>query len=195
MPSPALTTRLEAVNTILTASGEQPVSALSNTTADVANAEAVLDEVSREVQAEGWHFNTDKDVPLVPDNSGYINLHASVVKVDIDPFLYHDLDVVQRGSRLYDRKNRTFSFSRTLKAEAVYFLPWDDLPEQARRYIAIKAARVFHARFIGSEAVFRFTLEEETMARASLVKSNLSNADINFFRANPSRAFQTFRRR
>lgn len=191
-----MTSRLDAVNTILTASGEQPVSALSNSTADVANAESVLDEISREVQAEGWHFNTDKDVPLVPDSSTkQITLPANVVKVDVDPFRYYGVDAVQRGTKLYDSKNRTYQFQQNLAAEVVYFLPFEELPEQARRYIAMKAARVFHARFIGDERIFRFTVEEETAARASLVKANLANADVNFFRSNPTRAFQTFRRR
>lgn len=191
----ALTSRLDAVNSILSASGEQPVSSLSASTADVANASAVLDEVSREVQAEGWHFNTDKDVPLTPNGSNEIVLAANVLKVDVDPFQFSDVDPVQRGSRLYDRKNRTYTFTRELKGEVVYLLPFEELPEQARRYVAMKAARVFHARFIGSETVFRFTVEEEVAARTSLVRSNLANADINFFRSNPMRAYETHRRR
>jgi hypothetical protein len=185
-----MTTRLDAVNTILTASGEQSVSSLSNATADVANAGAILDEVSREVQAEGWHFNTDDDVPLAPNVSNQIALGANVIKVDIDIYRYPTLDVVQRGSRLYDKRNRTYSFTQTLKAEVVYFLPFEDLPEQARRYIAMKAARVFHTRFIGSTAGFQFTEREESDARASLQKSNLANADINLFRSNPETAYR-----
>lgn len=185
-----MTTRLDAVNTILTACGEQPVTVLSNTTADVANAESLLDEVSREVQAEGWHFNTEKDVPLTPDGSGFINVPDNVIKCDVDIFEYPTLDVVQRGTRLYNRKDRTYVFSSAIKAEIVYALPFEELPEQARRYIAMKAARVFYGRFVGEQVGFQFTLEDESAARASLQKSNLANADINLFRSNPSVAWR-----
>lgn len=190
MPSPALTTRLDAVNTILTSCGEQPVSVLSNTTADAANAAALLDEVSREVQAEGWHFNTEKDVPLTPDSSKLINLPDNAIKVDVDPFAYPAIDPVQRGTKLYDRAARSYEFSSPIKAEVVYALPFEELPEQARRYIATKAARVFYARFVGETGGVSFTAQDEAAARASLVKSNLANADINFFRSNPLLAWR-----
>lgn len=189
-----MTSRLDAVNTILTASGEQPVSALINTTADVANAESILDETSRDVQARGWHFNTEKDVPFVPDSDGFINLPANVVKIDTDVYRYADIDPVQRGSRLYDRKNRTYVFKRKVEAEVVYFLPFEELPEQARRYIAMKAARVFHTRFIGAEVVFQFTQREEDDALGSLKKAELANADSNFFASNPAMARRAYRR-
>ena len=53
------TTKLMAVNTILSTVGEAPVNNLTAVTADVRIAESVLDEVSREVQSAGWHFNTE----------------------------------------------------------------------------------------------------------------------------------------
>lgn len=180
-----MTTRLDAVNTILTACGEQPVSALTNTTADVANAGTVLDEVLREVQAEGWHFNTEKDVPLTPDN-GLINLPANVIKCDVSVFEYSQLDVVQRGTKLYNRADRTYTFTAPIKAEIVYALPFEELPEQARRYIATKAARIYYSRFVGETGGVSFTAQDEAAARASLIKANLANADINLFRSNPT---------
>ena len=56
------TTKLEAVNTMLTSIGEQPVqtddfAGLS----DAAIAAQILDNVSRAVQSRGWIFNTDLD--------------------------------------------------------------------------------------------------------------------------------------
>lgn len=187
-----MTSRLDAVNTILTACGEQPVSVLDGTTPDAANAEGILDEVLRDVQSEGWHFNTEKEVPLTPTIGGLINLPANVAKIDLSDVDTSNVDPVQRGERLYDRKARSYVFQRAIKADIVYLLPFEELPEAARRYIAVKAARVFHDRFVGSDTLHRFTAEDETRARLALTSSNLDNEDLNFFTTQP-RFFRTAR--
>lgn len=194
MSLPALTSRLDAVNIILSASGENPVSALNNTTADAANADSILEEVLRDVQSVGFHFNTENDFPLTPDNDGKIILPSNVAKVDVDSWEFPDVDVVQRGSNLYDKVSHSFVFTKPLKAEVVFILPFEDLPEQARRYIAVRAARIFHDRFVGSEVEHKFTADDELQARTNLNKSNLENADPNIFRDNPTFAWRLARR-
>ena len=59
----ATTTKLEAVNTMLGVIGETPVNTLGGTSrpVSVVSAESVLDEVNREVQSRGGHFNTEHD--------------------------------------------------------------------------------------------------------------------------------------
>lgn len=182
---PSLTSRLDAVNTVLTASGESPVSSLTGTTADAANADAIIEEVLRDVQSEGWHFNTEKDVPLVPDVSKNITLPPNVISVDVSTIDFPKLDVVQRGNRLYDKASRSFAFDAPIKAEIVYLLPFEEIPEPARRYVAIRAARVFHDRFVGDARIHSFTSEDEQRARISLTSSNASNADANIFKDSP----------
>jgi hypothetical protein len=193
MPTPSLTSRLDAVNTILTACGEQPVNSLDGTTADAANAETILDEIVREVQAEGWHFNTEDAVVLTPDTSGNISLPTNVCRVDASQSDLTQVDAVQRGTRLYNRGTHTYTFSKPFTAELVYLLPFEELPETARRLIAVRAARVFHARFIGSEVEHRFTEEDESRARMALKSSDIANSDPNIFTTNP--AFWQVRRR
>lgn len=191
----ALTTRLEAVNTILSAAGESPVVSLTATTADAANAESILDEVSRDVQSAGWHFNTEDEVPFVPDNTSHeIALPSNILKIDLDVYTYPDLDVTQRGPRLYNKATRSYTFNQTVKATVVYYLEFDELPEQARRYITVRAARVFHDRFVGSETQHKFTEIDEYTARQNLVAINLRNADVNIFRANARMAWDARRR-
>lgn len=195
MPLPTLTTKLEAVNVILSAAGEQPVTSLTGTTADAANAESILDEVSRAVQSPGYHFNTDKEVPFVPDNTTKeITLPSNILKIDADVYDFSDVDVVQRGAKLYDRKNRTYQFKRTIKADVVYLLPFEELTEAARRYIAVRSARVFHDRFVGSQEQHRFTSEDEYTAKQDFVSANLQNQDANIFRSNPRMLASVLRR-
>ncbi len=136
-----LSSRLDAVNTILGAAGESPVSSVTGSTADAAAANAIVDEISREVQSEGWHFNTETGVPLAPDSNGNILLPENVLQIDCDRFAYPDVDVVQRGSKLYDKIARSYVFSKAIAGEIIYLLAFEELPEAARRFIIVKAAR------------------------------------------------------
>lgn len=195
MSTPALTSRLDAVNVILTSCGESPVSSLSGSTADAANADVILGETLLSVQSKGWHFNTESDVPLTPDGDGFIALPSNCLRIDADPVEYSSIDIVQRGLRLYDRTARSYVFTAPIKAEIVYALPFEELPEAARRYISIRASRIFHDRFVGSETEHAFSEKDELEARASLNESNLDTASTNLFTANPRFASKFLRRR
>jgi len=81
--------------------GESPVNTLSGTSVPVTVTQAVhaLEETSKAIQSEGWHFNTEYDYPLVPDaNTSKITLPSNTLKVDLDPELNTDTDAVQRGN-------------------------------------------------------------------------------------------------
>jgi len=176
------TTRLEAVNTMLSVIGESPVNTLSGSrTADAVIAEMVLDEMIREVETKGWHFNTERDVELVPDTDNRINLGANFVRVDLEAENAGTKDVVQRGSLLYDKKERSYDFTATLKATVVYLLDWDDIPQSAKRYILIRAARVFQDRMVGSEKHHRFTKMDEMEALIDLKEFEGDTADYSIF--------------
>jgi hypothetical protein len=177
-----LTTELEAINSMLGTIGMAPINSLAGTlTADVTMAQNILKEVSREVQQVGWHWNSEYEYPLTPDVDGHIVLASNILRVDLDNSYAWRYDVTQRGSTLYDKKNRTDEFSETLKANVVLYLPWDSLPEPARRYITIRAARIFSDRAVGSETLRGFTAEDEFRALASLKEFEGDTADHNIF--------------
>lgn len=65
MTTQTRTTELEAVNTILSTIGEAPLNTLTGSLpVDGTIAKNVLSEVAREVQSQGWHFNTHNKVTL-----------------------------------------------------------------------------------------------------------------------------------
>jgi hypothetical protein len=178
------TTKLNAVNTMLSAVGEAPVNNLTSVNADVRMAESILEEVSREVQSQSWYFNTEKDVQLIPDSSGEINVPSPVVRVDLEgENVDADHDVVLRGSRLYNRKNNSYIFTSTLKYTTVSLMEWDYLPETAKRYIMIRAARIYQARLLGSstraEAVEK--RRDEMEALIALRQLEMDTADYSIF--------------
>lgn len=165
------TSQLEAVNIILSAVGEPPITSLDDANgADAAIANNVLTEVSNEIQSMGWHFNTVREVELAPDagDANRIPLASNIVRVDLEPQHTGDMDVVQRGDYLYDRKGKTDVFGSTIKATVVYILEWDQLPEPARRLINTRAARIFQDRMVGSGDHHSFTMQDEFNAMVSL---------------------------
>lgn len=176
------TTRLEAINELLGAIGESPVNTESNTglvEADLAAAR--IDSMSRSVQKRGWHWNTLVNYELVPDEDGYIQLPTSCLKVDTWGKDAH-LDYVQRGSRLYDRENNTFVISRSVLVEMVLFLPFHDLPEAARSYITMSAARKYQERLFGAQELSAYDKDDETQAWFDLLDAESDAADHNVLR-------------
>lgn len=186
MSTTSRTTELEAVNTMLSCIGEAPFNSLlvsGNEALD--NAKRVLDRVSREVQQVGWHFNTETDYPLLRNGSGEISVASNVMQVDTTSD-YANYDVTQRGARLYDRKTHSFVFDRDLKATVVFLLPFEDLPQAARGYITIRAARVFQTEMLGSDTQHRFTAEQERLAHRDLQRLEGLTADYNVFNGSNS---------
>jgi len=163
------TTKLEAVNTMLSAIGEAPVSSITgNATADVAMAIAILDEVDKQVQSVGWHFNTEFDVVLTPNVSNEIEVPTNIIRIDVTRANAPTKDITQRGSKLYDLVEHSYTFTAQVKCDVVYLLAFTDLPEAARKYITARAARVFQDRVLGAREHHQYNLRDEQLALADL---------------------------
>jgi len=183
----AATTELESINIMLAAIGEAPVNSLTGTLpVDVKLAQSTLTEVNKEVQSEGWSFNTEIDVTLTRDGSNNIALSTDVLRIDPNIHQHTNIDAIQRGLKLYDRLNNKYDFDEDLICTVVYFRTFDEIPEPARRYITIKAARIFVDRLVSDEGLRTYTQQDEIRARAILMETDLSNADHNLLRGDPS---------
>ena len=77
--------------------GEAPVNSIADTSTlpvSASTALSVLDEVSREVQTMGWHFNATNIYTRTPQPDNTIQLPANTLHVDATD---GSKDVVQRG--------------------------------------------------------------------------------------------------
>ena len=183
----AATTELECINIMLAAIGEAPINSLIGTLpVDARIAQSTLTEVNKSVQSEGWSFNTEIDVTLTRDGSNQINISTNVLRVDANIHQHPTIDPIQRGLKLYDRQNNKYEFDEDLICTVVYFRDFNEITEQARRYINIKAARIFVDRLIGDQGLRTYTQEDETRARAILMETDLANGDHNILRGDPS---------
>lgn len=172
-------TELEAINMMLTNIGETPVSTL-NSTGDlyVSVARQMLYDTSREVQTVGWYFNTEINYPLPRDTSGRITVSQNIISLDLTDE-YFTYDAVLRGNKLYNRKDHSYQFDKNLKADLTLFLSWDELPQPARQYVAIVAARRFQKRYQPDDYTTKVTADEEIMAKAQLEDFDANTRDYN----------------
>ena len=196
MTTQTRTSELEAVNTILSTIGEAPLNSLSGSLpVDGTIAKNVLSEVSREVQSQGWHFNTHYKVTLSRDTNNKIPLATNIVRVEIDPRKYSKVsyDIVQRNNELYNLAKNEDTFDTNFKdATVVYLLPFDEIPEQAKRYITIRSARIFHDRTLGANTIHKFSQEDEAKSLSILKQAESHTGDYSIFDS-PEQAYTILR--
>ena len=179
------TTELEAVNTILSTIGEAPINSLTGALpVDATVAKNVLSEIAREVQSQGWHFNTHYKATLSRDASNKIPVASNAVRVELDVNKYskYNYDIVQRNGFLYNLATNSDIFTTDFdEVIIVYLLPFDQIPEQGKRYITIRSARIFHDRTLGANTLHKFSVEDEKTALSILKQAESSTGDYTIF--------------
>jgi hypothetical protein len=185
------TTELQAINSMLSTIGEAPVNDTDSGLVDAEIAETVLSEVSRSVQSVGWNFNSEPDVTVAhittegASDENYVKLDANVLRADLanteTKYRSSKDEYVQRGVYMYNKVKHTKAIGKSLKLDLVKFLDFTDLPEVARRYITIKASRLFQERIVGSENLSAMNRADEDDALVALKEMEGENGDYNIF--------------
>ena len=174
------TSYINAINVMLSNIGQQPTASLNNSNPQVALARTVLDQVSSDVQTEGWTFNRERDYPLSIQPDGTVVLPEDVVSWDLS--WPTDMDVVIRKGKLYDKVAHSYDFTgKELKAEVVWLFDFEDLPNAIRNYITIRAANLFAMRTTGSAEIAKYGMAEEQQARATAIDYETQQGDYNIF--------------
>ena len=180
----ANTTELEAVNSMLATIGEAPVNSITGTLPlDASLAKNTLNEINREVQSAGWHFNMRYDYTLSLDTDNKIPLAENIMRVDLDINQYSptQFDVIKQGSFLFNKVGNTFTYTEALDANVILYLDFTDLPENARRYITLRASRIFQDRTIGGNTLHRYSSVDEANALALLKQEETQTGNHNIF--------------
>ena len=96
-------TELSAVNSILGAIGQSPVTSLVFDNPEISFIYNLLRDSNVDIQNEGWHFNTEKHVTYTPDSvTGKIVIGNDILRMDVtDGWSKRQYDVVKRGGFLY----------------------------------------------------------------------------------------------
>lgn len=171
------TTELEAVNNMLVTVGEAPVNTLEGSSlSEVTIARSILSDVSRAVQVNGLHCNTESNYPLPVDSDGHIIVPTNTLRVSADD----GSNITLRGGKLYDLTNHTFVFTAPVTVSITFFLAFEDLPSHIKNYIAVSAARNFQKKVGSSETLDSFSEDDERVAKAELERGELALSPHNF---------------
>jgi hypothetical protein len=182
-PTYAVSTELDAVNQILSSVGQAPVTTLDLQNPEVSIVLNTLREVNRQVQAEGWIFNTEREYELTPDSGTNEILYPfNMLQIDTNqPYHKSKYDVVKRGIKLYDRLNHTFTFTDPIKADVVWYFDFTDIPAAIQAYITARAARLCATKMIGDTELNKLLAEQEIQTRASAIEYDCNQGDYSMF--------------
>lgn len=77
-------TELSAVNSILGAIGQSPVTTLVFDNPEISFIYNLLRDANVDVQNEGWHFNSERHVTYTPDaTTGKITVGNDILRMDV----------------------------------------------------------------------------------------------------------------
>ena len=175
-------TELSAVNSILGAIGQSPVTTLNYENPELSFIYNILTEVNKDVQNEGWHFNTEYHIATEPDANGYITIPNNALRYDINDGLKdRSKDVVMRSGRLYDLVNHTDVFTETLYLDLVTLYAFEDLPNPFQRYVTYRSAVRAATQLVSNAQLAQLLKEDEFKSRAACLEYECDKGDPSFF--------------
>lgn len=179
-------TKLEAINLMLRYKGQEGVSILTSTAAS--KAVAVLDEVSKEIQAESWPSNTEIKATMTPDVNKHIIIASNVLQIDAAGQDAWRRFTIQ-GQYLYDIDENTNEFQAAVTVNIVRELDYENLSPKLKTVIALEAAVRFQSQTLTSTKMDSFinrdlrkarieALNEKLLARDTSILNNITAQEI-----------------
>lgn len=173
-----LQSELGAVNAMLRSISSSPVDRLEgdDIPSDALAALTTLRETVRAFQdnPEGWAWNTEVFTLPADALTGFVQLPLNTLKA-----FPADNRYVDRGGRLYDTTNHTYAIGTEVKAVVRLLLPFDQMPNAAREYVARKAKRLFQADEQGDAATIRQPDQDELRAYSAVLNDNAEAQQAN----------------
>ena len=178
-------TELSAVNSILGAIGQAPVTSLVFDNPEISLIYNLLRDANVDVQSEGWHFNTEKHVTYTPDaTTGKIAIGNDILKMDVtDGWVERKYDVVKRGGYLYDKFDHTDDWSdhTDILLDITRLISFNDLPQVFKRYITYRASRVAATQLVANPQLVQLLAQNEAFSRAALLEYECNQGNPSMF--------------
>ena len=156
----------------------------TQTNPDVAIALNTLREVSREVQAEGWSYNTEFDYKITPDSNDEIRIADDVLQMDLNGGYPENIekDAIFRGGKLYDKKAHSYKWTaETVYVDIVWYFDWESIPQPIQAYIVARAAAIVSSRIIGDTNQYQILQQKELTTRSQALEYESNQGDYTFF--------------
>ncbi len=178
-------TELSAVNAILGAIGQSPVTSIDKTNPEIGFIYNILRDSNVDLQAEGWHFNTEKHVTYTPDSTtGKVAIGNDILRMDTtDGWVDRTHDVVKRNGFLYDKQSHSDDFSdhTTILLDIVKLISFADLPEVFKRYIIYKSSVRAATQLVGNPQLAQLLAQQEAMARSAVIEYECNQGNHTMF--------------
>ena len=189
-------TELSAVNNILGAIGQSPLTTLNFENPEVSFIYNLLRDANVDTQAEGWHFNTEKHVKYTPDSvTGKITIGNDILSMDAhDNHIRRQYNFVRRNGFLYDKQDHTDDFSTVdeIYLDVVKLYNFEDLPTVFRRFITYRASAAAATQLVANPNLVRLLTNQAGLARAALQEYECNQGDHNMFGFPDDTAYRTY---
>ena len=189
-------TELSAVNNILGAIGQSPLTTLNFENPEVSFIYNLLRDANVDTQAEGWHFNTEKHVKYTPDSvTGKITIGNDILSMDAhDNHIRRQYNFVRRNGFLYDKQDHTDDFSTVdeIYLDVVRLYNFEDLPTVFRRFITYRASAAAATQLVANPNLVRLLTNQAGLARAALQEYECNQGDHNMFGFPDDTAYRTY---
>jgi len=186
-----MATTLDVVNECLATLGEAPLNTLNEPHVYKGAALSALSKANKSAQSRGWWFNTEAMTVTPAPTTGQMQLPGDCLRwasgVRASDTLARGMPkpwAVQRGSRLYDTRNRTYVFTEEVAGEITRLVPFEDLPVEANDFVAADTVLRFQSRFDAdnsrrqelaqarTEASILLNAEQTRQAKVNLINNN-----------------------
>ena len=180
-------TELSAVNSILGAIGQSPLTSLNFENPEVGFVYNLLRDANIDVQNEGWHFNTEKHVDYIPDaTTNKIAIGDDVLKLDVtNGWTHRQYDVVKRNGYLYDKYDHTDLWDDLpddgISLDVVKLYNYEDIPSVFKRYIIYRASRMAATQLVGNPELTQLLAQQENLARAACMEYECNQGNPSMF--------------
>ena len=186
-------TELSAVNNILGAIGQSPLTVLNFDNPEISFIFNLLRDANVDTQAEGWHFNTEKHVTYSPDDNKHIVIGNDILSMDLhDNYTKRTSNLVRRNGRLYDKINHTDEFDGDISLDVVKLYNFEDLPIVFRRFITYRAAAAAATQLVANPNLVKLLGNQAGLARAALQEYECNQGDHNMFGFPDNTTYQTY---
>ena len=182
-------TELSAVNAVLGAIGQSPVTSLNKNNPEIGFIYNLLRDANVDVQNEGWHFNTERHVQYTPDaTTGKIAIGNDILRMDVtNGWSTRKYDVVKRGGFLYDKYDHTDNWGEdglkvtTIDLDIVRLLTFEDLPMVFQRLVIAKASTKAATQLVANTQLTQLLGTQEALARAACVEYECNQGNHSMF--------------
>ena len=198
-------TELSAVNSILGAIGQAPITQLKDpSTGVIANANPeiqfiynLLRDANVDTQSEGWHFNRERHVTFSKDTTtNKIAISDDIVKIDLpDNWSRRHYNFVRRGGYLYDKITHTDTFTdmaTTIELDMIRLYNYEDLPPVFKRYITYRASRMAATQLVANPQLVQLLGSQEALSRAALMEYECNQGNHSMFGFEDDTAYDTY---